>query len=542
MLIRRIRSTCLSRAALVWAAALGVLATACTGGGPPGGAGNTSPVPGGRLVYAVEADANGFDPVRNPYTSQTFAMGGTIIESLAALDAQGRWRPFLAEEIVPHREFEGWTIRLRRGISFTNGEALTAKVVGANLEAQRRSPLSAVVMRPLASVKVTDERTVEVLMSEPWATFPYYLAGQLGLMVPVASLRDPGAAARHPVGTGPFRLRTYTPGSRFVVTRNPRYWRSGLPFLDEIEFRVVPDPRTKSQALKAGGVDVVETGDEDFATFQKLAKDRGHQIFRPAGMSVQVYHWRLNTAVPPLDDVRVRRAMAHATDRRAHISALRSGLTTEAEGPWSQDTPWYAPTDYPEHDPARAKALIDEYKREKRGGSVTILTSTDRGAVRNAELARDTWRRAGLDVRIEEADQATLHRRIATGRFHVGVGLSYSASDPDGETYTSMHSKFASPVGTIATNVSRIRDLRLDDALDRGRSTDDLVVRRQAYTTVQRRVNELVPFIWIDHLSTVGVIASPKVRGITDHTLPDGAKGLPLNGRVHPFAQIWIQP
>ncbi|MFD2355272.1 ABC transporter substrate-binding protein [Nonomuraea ferruginea] len=128
---------------------------------------------------------------------------------------------------------------------------MTGDIVKANLEAQKASPLNTAVFQPLDSIELTDPMTVTVKLKQPWVAFPYYLAAQVGMIVPPSSLADPQAASLKPVGTGPFVFKEYVPDSRMVVTKNPRYWRSGLPYLDEIEFRVLPDSQTRAQTLEA---------------------------------------------------------------------------------------------------------------------------------------------------------------------------------------------------------------------------------------------------------------------------------------------------
>ncbi|MBG0829813.1 hypothetical protein HS041_18780 [Planomonospora sp. ID67723] len=507
-------------------------------GAAPGG----SPVSGGRLVYALSADAAGFNPVTDQFASQSYSMTGTIIEALVGVDAEGNWKPVLAESLTPNADADEWTVKVRPGVAFSTGEPLDAEVVKANLEAQKASPLNTAVFAPVTSVEVTDPMTVKVTLRGPWVAFPYYLAAQIGMIVPKASLADPKAASRKPVGTGAFLFKEYVPGSRMVVTKNPNYWRKGLPYLDEIEFRILPDSQTRAQTLEAGGVDAMgTTRDEDIVKFGAL-KD-AYTVGRASGMAVPEYMFMLNTAVPPLDDLRVRRALAHATDRKTVISTLRSGLTEEADGPWSKESKWYAPGDgYPAYDLAKAAALVKEVEAEKGPVSFEIISPPDPNTMQGIELAQDMWRKAGVEVTIKQVDQADLINRAVTGDYQATVWTQFSAPDPDGE-YIWMHQNYAQPVGAVSLNFSRIKDAELSNAFDTGRSNPQEDVRRQAYATVQQRLRELVPFIFIDHLNTGAVIAKTKVRGIGQHVLPDGDKGLPLTGSpvpYHPFSQLWL--
>lgn len=533
--------------ALLLLVVLGMLVSACAGGEGDAtdrdSAYSGTPVPGGRLVYGISADADGFNPTRDPFAAQTFTMVGTIIETLTAIDASGMWRPMLAKSVEPADNAQQWTIKLRDGITFSTGDPLDAEVVRANLEAQRISPQNAAVLAPVKSIEVVDNSTVRVQLAMPWVSFPYYLAGQIGMMVPQSAFANADRASRRPVGTGPFILDQYVPGSRFVVKKNPRYWRKGLPYLDEVEFRILPDTQTRTQTLESGGLDaMVTTNDRDVVKFGELAKQGRYQVLRATGMSVPEFSFMLNTAAPPLDDLRVRQALAHATDRQAFITTLRSGLTQPADGPWSKDSPWYSPGAYPSYDLDRAKALVQQYTSDKGPINIELMSVPDSLSMQNAELVQGMWRKAGVEVTIKQVDQAEIIRRALTGDYDAAVWVQFSAPDPDGE-YVWWHSAYAAPIGGIAINMSRIRDAELDNALNEGRSNADETARKRAYATVQQRLRELVPFIWIDHLNVGAVIADAKVHGLTDYKLPDGEKGRPLFGSPvpsHPFAEAWV--
>jgi ABC-type transport system substrate-binding protein len=510
--------------------------TTATKAGPEG-----TPVPGGKLIYGIGADANGFNPNKDSYAAQTYTMAGTIIEGLTTIDGTGQWRPMLAESVKPAENGAQWTIKLREGITFSNGEPLTAEVVKANLDAQKASALTAAVLAPVRGIEALDATTVQIHLGQPWASFPNTLATQVGMIIPKSSLANPAGASRTPVGTGPFMLQSYTPDNRFIVKKNPKYWRKGLPYLDQIEFRILPDSQTRAQTLESGGLTAMASNrDNDIVKFGKLAEQGTYQVHQVSGMSVPEVAFMLNTAVAPLDDIRVRKAMAHATDRDAFIKTLRSGLTKPADGPWSPDSKWYSPGGYPAYDMNQAKALVTEYEKDKGPIKVELMTVPDQSSMQNAELVQDMWNKAGMEITIRQADQADLIQRAITGTYGAIVWQQFASADPDGE-YSWLHNRFAQPVGSVSINMSRIKDDQLSAALDTGRRTGDEAARKAAYATVQKRLRELLPFIWVDHLTTNAVIAKPSVKGLKEYPLPDGSIGKPLlGGPTHKFDHIWI--
>lgn len=522
--------------------AVAALVAACTGGKPTAGGSNApegNPVPGGRLVYGISADAAGFNPVTDQFSAQSYTMAGTIIEPLVDVDATGQWRPMLAKAMKPNEDYTSWTITVRPGITFSNGEKLTPQVVKQNLDAQKKSPLTSAVFAKVKAVTVSGADAVRVDLAGPWVAFPYTLASQVGMIEPTASLNNPKQASRHPVGTGPFTFARYIPGNRLLVVRNPHYWRKGLPYLSRIEFHILTDSQTRAQTLESGGIDMMMANrDDDILKFGKMA---GYQIFRTSGMAVPEVAFMLNTAKAPFNDLSLRQALAYATDRQAIIKTLRSGLTTPADGPWMPGSKWYVPGGYPDYNLAKAKSLVAAYEKAHGPVRIQLLSLPDPSTMENVQLVQDMWKKAGIDVTIKQADQPDIISSALTGNYQATIWSQFTEPDPDGD-YVWLHSSFAQPVGKISINMSRVRDPQMDAALDEGRSNPDEATRKAAYATVQRRLRADLPFIWIDHLTTNAVIAGPKVHGLRQYTFPDGSIGKPMmSGVVPPLYDVWMQ-
>src|SRR5262249_51651897 len=155
-----------------------------------------------------------------------------------------------------------------------------------------------------------------------------------GHMAGLRQLADSTGRAR-PIGTGPFVFSEWVPGNHFTAVRNPDYWQPGLPYLDSITFRPIPDPTIRGNSLAAGSTDRMHS-----STAQNVAdfldrpgftqiNDMRSGLGEPDQNCVL-----LNVAVPPLNDLRVRRALAFATDRRAVVKSFYNGLTPPADGPF----------------------------------------------------------------------------------------------------------------------------------------------------------------------------------------------------------------
>ncbi|MDT0203186.1 ABC transporter substrate-binding protein [Nocardioides sp. AE5] len=500
------------------------------------------PVPGGTLKFVVSADANGFDPQNDTFSGQTNTMARTILEPLTILDAEGNWQPYLAESVEPNDDATEWTIVLRGGINFSNGDVLDADVVAKNLEGHRTKPVNAGTLADIESITVAGERTVVVSMARPWATFPMYLTTQIGLVVPEESLENPDEASANPIGTGPFLFGKHLRDSSLTVEKNPDYWRAdeGLPYLDGIEFRIIPDDEARGLALESGNVAGISTRDaKDVAKFKD---DADYIVTRTTGMAVPESVYVLNTAQGALQDESVRRALAAATDRQTIIDVVREGLTEPASGPWSEDSPWYVESDYPDFDLEAAQSAIAEYEAAHGQIELTLMTLADASALQTAQLVQDMWKKAGVDLTIDQLDQGTLIDRLIKGNYDISSMVEFSAPDPDMERLL-FHGATLAPIGEISPNITRIDEELINDGFDRGRASIDEAERKDAYAQVQRRLGEIVPIIWIDHLSTASIITSASVGGVGQYELPSGQMEYGPYGNPSPalnFHAVWI--
>jgi ABC-type transport system substrate-binding protein len=246
----------------------------------------------------------------------------------------------------------------------------------------------------------------------------------------------------------------------------------------------------------------------------------------------------LNTAVPPLNDVRVRRALAFATDRQRVLDTLYNGLTKPADGPFPPGSPYYAPTGYPGFDQARARALVADYEREHGPISFKFTTvNTPKGVQRN-ELLQAMWRQVGIQTEIVQVEQSPLILNAITGNFQACGWRQFNVPDPDAN-YVWWSGTTASPVGKQALNFTRNKDPQLDAALEAVRSQVDPIVRAAAYKLIAARLGADVPYVWLGQ--TVWIVAARKaVGGAGQATLPDGtpARGM-ISGVVFP-TELWL--
>ncbi len=246
----------------------------------------------------------------------------------------------------------------------------------------------------------------------------------------------------------------------------------------------------------------------------------------------------LNTEAEPFDDLDVRRALAHATDRDAYVELFGYGLDRVAASPFGPDSRWHDPSvDFPPFDPERARELLAAYEAETGAPvSFTIATVANDALRTRMELAVEQWGKVGFDVTLEPKEQARHIADLVAGDFQASSLRLFGSVDPAGGA-PFWHSASVEP--PLPINLSRYSDAGIDATLDSADATDDFDVRKEAFSTVARQLNDGLPHIWLNHVAW-GVGTRPGVHAVGDWSLPDGARGrLLIDGHVM-LAQIWV--
>jgi peptide/nickel transport system substrate-binding protein len=497
----------------------------------------STPKRGGRVTFATEAEINSFDPRQGAWDSTGLQYARTVFDPLFTQAADGSIQPYLAQSISHNADYTQWTIKLRSGVTFHDGSQLDATVVKVNLEGVAQSPLTGPALFNLDKVTVVDPMTVMITTKSPWVPFPIYLTGQLGHMAGLKQLADTSGKAS-PIGTGPFIFKEWAPGDHFTATRNPNYWRQGLPYLDSITYKPIPDPQSRGNSLKAGNIDLMHSSDtQNVADFMhdsnyNQVNDLNNVLGEPDQGFVM-----LNTAVPPLDDLRVRQALAYATDRQKFINTLGNGLTKPSDGPFTKGSPYFGSTGYPGLDQAKARALVADYQKDKGQISFKYGTiNTAKGRQQN-ELIQAMWKEVGIQTEIVQVEQSPYILNAIVGNYQAYGWRQFNTPDPDGN-YVWWSSLTAAPPGKQALNFARNKDPQIDAALQIGRTNPDPTARADAYKKIAERFAADIPYIWIS--PSVWIVAARKaVQGAGQSTLPDGTKGRGMASGIVSPVEIW---
>jgi peptide/nickel transport system substrate-binding protein len=411
------------------------------------------------------------------------------------------------------------TYHLRHGVTWQDGAPFTAADVLFTWHALL-NPKNDVVSRfgydLISSIDTPDAYTLIVHLKRRFSPFVatfFTMANHPDCILPKHLLdRYPDinhvAYNRKPVGTGPFSVQSYEPGSRVVLVANGRYWR-GRPKLDRVEFDIVGSDNTILSLMRSHQIDFFYHAPPSIVA--SLGNIPGTRvILTPRSRFADI---GFNAGNQALSDIRVRQALAYGTDRTALIGKVTHGIaiparTDQPAFSWAFDP---GAKQYP-YDPARARALLDDAGwhagrrgiRERSGAplALTLVSFTgDATVAETEELLQSQWRQIGVDVTIKNFPSGQLYATVAAGgieqseKFDVVIENWANGSDPDESILVTCH--MAPPAGW---NIYRFCDPKLDAAENLALASYDRAIRAKAYATVQREINEKLPFyvIWYE--------------------------------------------
>ena len=310
-----------------------------------------------RIVVALQLEPPTLDPTSGAAAAVKEVTYRNIYEALTTLDTTGAAVPLLATSWTMAPDARSYIFHLRPGVRFTDGTPFNAKIVAFSLDrAIRPNSTNSMAerLREIAGVDVFDPLTVRIRLTQPDAGLPALLAWGDCVMVAPGSA---GHLATAPVGTGPFRYQSWRRGDRLTLVRNESYWGT-KPALRQIEYRFISDPAAAFAAMKTHSVDLFP----DYPAPENLAQLRADPRLRvTTAPSEGEVILALNNQAGPLRDLRVRRAISYALDRRAIIDGAMFGYGQPIGSHFPPQNPDYVDLTglYP-HDPVKARALLAE--------------------------------------------------------------------------------------------------------------------------------------------------------------------------------------
>jgi peptide/nickel transport system substrate-binding protein len=462
-------------AATTGAAALTLVG--CGGADDPGGTDDGgTPVRGGRLRAAFAG--GGASETLDPHLANLFAdvaRAKALFDKLADYGADLSARPRLAAGWEPNKTLDRWRVTLREA-AFHDGRPVTAADVlhsYRRIADPKRAFRAKASLEPidLAASRATGERAVEFVLKRPTAEFPNILAAFGAYIVPEGATGfDTG-----PIGSGPFRFVSFTPGRSAVFRRHDAYW-DGAPHLDEIEFVVANEESARVNALLGAQV---EYAHELTPTTARAHEGKGQiEIVRLRGSAMQAFAMKTDRA--PFDDQRVREAFFLIADRQELIDGALSGAGRIGNDLFGKGYEYYA-DDLPQRaqDLDRARALLKQAGAENL--EVTLDTSSvAAGFTEAASIFRDQAAEAGVTVNVKVGSKDSYWSDILDG----GTLCCYRSGAMPIEAHISQRLLTGS-----TTNATKWRHKDFDALYQQAQSTPGRADRAALFARMQRRLH-----------------------------------------------------
>jgi peptide/nickel transport system substrate-binding protein len=492
-------------------------------GGSAGGA-TTEPQRGGAAVIAIGGDPE----TLNLGITTGYAVGAvaaSIFSGLVWIDARGEIQPNLATSWSVSPDGLTYTFELRKGVRWHDGRPFSAHDVKFTMDevTGKYHGRFRTAYANFESVSVRGPSTVVITMKRPYAPFLRLLTVFDNPILP-RHLYQGEDVTRHPgnnepVGTGPFKFREWVRGDRIVLERNPDYWQP--VYLDRLIFRVVPSPALRVTALEVGEVDMIADFYLPKTDVDRLRRNPNIRL-RLGQPIPSIGFVFINVRRPPLDNVKVRRALALAINRVQIVTQAMGNLARPARGPFGDGFKWaYSPeADYNKlypFSPERANALLDEAGFPRGAGGERpirlrmVYDAARAPLVAAAAIIRDNLRAVGITVDLQPMDRALMIDRVYTrAEYELTVQTFTSGGDPA----IGYHRIYASaPPGTPFVNATGYANADVDQLLARAAEIADQAGRRRLYAQVGKILAADVPTLVL--FDEIGVDAArASLRGV----------------------------
>lgn len=467
-----------------------------------------TPVPGGSVVYGMTQDLASLDPHVDT-DAGTRDVVFNLYEGLVKPTSDGGFIPAVASDYIISDDAKTYTFTLRDGITFHDGTPVTIEDVKYSIDRYAEIQGESSAFSSLVdSVEVQDDKTLVVNLKESYSEF----LPMMTIAIIPQSNEDP---AGNPIGTGPFKYVSYTPGQNLELEKYDGYWQEGVPSLDSVEFKFIADVDTAFVELQAGTIDILK-----YLTSAQ-AETLGDDYNIVQGSMNLVHAMYLNSAYEPLSKTEVRQALCYAVDRdainnfifggKSHIigshmiPAMSKYYEPEAETVYS-------------YDPEKARELLaDAGYADGFDLEITVPSSYSQH-VDSAQIIADELSQVGINVTLNQVEWSTWLQDVYKGGNFQATVIGF-----DGTLAPSDWLK--KYVTDDAKNFMHYSNTEYDDVFNTAYTTVDDDVKVENYKKAQMILAEDAAAVYIEDPANL-VAVSKKFGGYTFY--PTAAEDMSL--------------
>ena len=437
----------------------------------------------GEIVAGLSERMLTLDPA-NHYSISATSVLRHVYDPLVEVTNDSKFVACLAESWAPVNNTT-WRFALRKGVKFHDGTPFTADSVIYSLTRVRdnKKLIKAFVYSDIEDVKKDGDFTVLVSTKRPFGSLPAHLT-MLG-MLPQTAAANEDAFFQKPVGTGPFKFGGWTHGEQITLLANDAYWKPGIPKVEKVTFRFIPELSTRVAGIRSGELHVIDRVWPD--NVQTLRSTPGVRVLDTPAIEAQ--RWIFQLAKEPGKDPRVRKAISLAIDRNVIIKDLLLGYARPVVSPIPPGLIGHTNLGQKPYDPAKAKQLLKEAGHQSLSVDFVMMKDLYPKQLEIVQAVAAMLGDVGITVNIKNLEIATAREARSAGNYDMFFsGWAHMPHDPDwylGQWFTKAG----------AEKLTRYDNPRVEQLIAEGRVPDPKV-RQQKYEEIEKALWEDEPEIW----------------------------------------------
>lgn len=456
------------------------------------GGGNANGKASNSVTVGISQEIDSLDPHNAEYAG-TREVLFNLYDGLVKAEPNGDLEPAVASEYTVSDDAMSITFTLRDGVKFSDGTEVTAEDVKYSIERYADIQGSESAFSDFREVVINADGTITVNLAKPNTEFIYELT------CAVLPESNDAQINSNPIGTGPFKFESYTPGDSLVITKNEYYWKTGYPFLDSVTFKVVTNTNTAIMELNAGTLDIFQYLTAD----QAATVDSGNFNILEGNVNY-VQALFLNNAKAPFDNVKVRQAMCYAVDRelinqmifegKSHV--IGTNMIPGLSKYYNEDTESvYA------HDVQKAKELLAEAGYPD-GFSFTITVPNNYAPHEStAQIIVENLAEVGIKAEINLVEFTTWYSDVYVDR-------NYDATVVAVDGRLAPFSWFEKNVSTGVNNFTNYSNAEFDEVYSKALAEIDLDKKVTYYRQLQEILTEDAASVYVQDPSNLVAVNS----------------------------------